>query len=172
MSFSTTIDIQVFINRAVEMLLANNILRDSGTPTDSLVSGVIAQEPPIEQSPNLTVIPVIIVGNSRNTFRRTDQFGRDGLDAAGAKMYHIEFYNICIARGISKEEAQKKVQTISQVVRDVFQKNLRMTEPVGNTDPLCSTNEVIAIPYVLRTPDPNIQAINVICRPEVPISLR
>ena len=173
MSFSTTINITEFIDRGVEMLLANTILRDPGTPANSLVSDVIAQEPAIEQSPNLSIIPVVQVYQSKNTIREVENFGRSSLDAAGAKYYHIEFYNLCIARGISRQEAQIKVQRLSEIVRDVYQKNLRMatpgTPPLLN--PIAATNEVISVPYVLRSTDPNIQAINVICRPNVPIDL-
>lgn len=173
MSFSTTIDITDFVDRGVAMLLANSLLRDSGTPADSLVSAVIAQEPPMEQSPDVSVMPVIIVWPSRTPFRETENFGRSDLDVAGAKYYHLEFYNVCIARGISRRDAQKKVQVIANVVRDVYQKNLRMatpgTPPLAN--PIASTNNVISVPYVLRSTDSNIQAMNVICRPDVPISL-
>jgi len=172
MAFTTTIDITTYIDRGVAMLLDNSVLRDSGTPANSLVTNILAQEPPIDQSPNATLLPAIYVGYSRNPFRQIVNIGRDGIDAAGAKYYHIEFYNVAIARGITKQEALKKVQTISAQIRDTYQKNLRMTDPaVPGTDPICATNEVIAVPFVLRSSDPNIQAINVICRPNVPVSL-
>ncbi len=172
MSFSTTINITEFIDRGVEMLLANTVLRvPNPNEADSLVSNVIAQEPAIEQSPNLSIIPVVQVYQSKNTIREIENFGRSSLDAAGAKYYHIEFYNLCIARGISRQEAQIKVQRLSEIVRDVYQKNLRMTDPATGLLPIAATNEVISVPYVLRSTDPNIQAINVICRPDVPIDL-
>jgi len=172
MSFTTTIQITKFINRGVEMLLANSLLRDSGTPADSLVTDVLAQEPPIDQSPGDALLPIIYVGYSKNPFNRVENFGRDSLDAAGAKYYHIEFYNVCIDQGIDKEDAAVRVQRLSEIVRDVYQKNLRMTDPAApTTDPRCATNEVIAVPFVLRSTANNIQAINVICRPKVPIRL-
>jgi hypothetical protein len=170
MAFTTTIDLTDYINRGVAILLANTQLR--ATPVEnSLVTNVIAQQPPIEQSPDTTIIPVIYVYYSRNPIGQIENIGRDGLDTAGAKMYNIEFYNVAIARGINKRDAQKKVQLLSKIIRDEYQKNLRMIVPAG-ADPLCLTNEVIAVPYVLRSTDPNIQAINVICRPKVPVSLR
>jgi len=171
MSFSSTIDVTDYINRGVEMLKDNSILR--ATPVeDSLVSGVLAQEPPIDQSPNVSILPIIFVSYSRSPMRQIDNFGRDSLDAAGAKYYHLEFYNVCIARGISKQAAQQKVQRLSELVRDVYQKNLRMTDPANpGTDPIAATNTVLAIPYILKSTVPNIQAINVICRPDVPIDL-
>lgn len=171
MSFTTTFDITPFINRGVAMLLANTTLR--ATPVEnSLVTDVLAQEPPIEQSPNKSIIPVILVWPSRNYIRDSENFGRSSLDAAGAKYYRLEFYNVIIARGHSRQDAQVKVQNIGKIVRDVYQKNLRMTDPaVPGTDPIAATNEVVAIPYVLRSTDPNIQAINVICRPNVPIDV-
>ncbi len=172
MSFSTTININDFIDRGVEMLLANTILRvPNPNEADSLVTNVIAQEPAIEQSPNLSIIPVVQVYQSKSPIRDVENFGRDSLNVAGAKYYHIEFYNLCIARGISKQEAQIKVQRLSEIVRDVYQKNLRMTDPATGLSPIAATNEVISVPYILRSTDLNIQAINVICRPNVPIDL-
>lgn len=172
MAFSTTIELTEYIDRAVAMLLANTDLRDPVTPADSLVTNVLAQEAPIDQSPNKSIIPVIYVSYSKNPIKEAINFGRDDLNTAGAKYYHIEFYCVCIARGISKQDAQIKVQQLSAIVRDVFQKNLRMTNPATGLDPICATNSVIAVPYVLRSDDPNIQSINVIVRPEVPVSLR
>jgi len=172
MSFSSTINITDFLTRGAAMLLDNGTLRDSGTPADSLVTDVLIQEPPIDQSPNTSIMPIIYVANSRNPFRTTDHFGRSSLDAAGAKYYHIEFYNVCIARGITKQDALDKVQRLSEIVRDVYQKNLRMTDPaVPGTDPICAINDVVSVPFVLRSTDPNIRAINVIVRPNVPIDL-
>jgi len=169
MSFTTTIDLTNFINRGVVILKANTQLR-AVIVADSLVTDVIAQQPPIDQSPDTAIIPVIYVYYSRNPIQRAENIGRDDLNVAGAKYYHIEFYNVAIARGINKRDAQKKVQLLSQIIRDEYQKNLRLTTPATN-DPICDTNEVIAVPYVLRSDDPNIQAINVIVRPKVPISL-
>ena len=171
MAFVTTIDLTDYINRGVQILKANTQLR--ATPVEnSLVTDVIAQQPPIEESPDTTIIPVIYVYYSRNPIGRVQNIGRDGLDTAGAKMYDIEFYNVCVVRGINKRAAQQSAQLISKIIRDEYQKNLRMITVPGGTDPLCLTNEVIAVPYVLRSKDPNIQAINVICRPKVPVSLR
>ena len=173
MSFSTTIDITDFVNRGVEMLLANILLRvPNPNEADSLVSGIVAQEPPIEQSPDTTIMPAILVWPSKTPFRETENFGRSDLNTAGAKYYHLEFYNVCITRGISRRDAQKKVQLIASVVRDVYQKNLRMTDPATGLTNIAATNNVISVPFVLRSTDPNIQAINVICRPDVPIDLR
>ncbi len=172
MSFSTTFDLTTLVDRGVLMLKANEELRNTTTPADSLVTDVLAQEAPIEQSPNKSIIPIIYVYLSKNPIRQVDNFGRSSLDVAGAKYYHLEFYNVIIARGISKQDAQVKVQNIGKVVRDVYQKNLRMAVPPNNTSsPLAAENEVISVPYVLRSTDPNIQAINVIVRPNVPIDL-
>ena len=170
MAFTTTIDLTDYINRGVLILKANTQLR--ATPVeDSLVTDVIAQQPPIEQSPDTTIIPVIYVWYSRNPIGQVENFGRDDLNTAGAKYYHLEFYNLCVARGINKRAAQQDVQLLSKIVRDEYQKNLRLVKPSDSSDPLAATNEVISVPYVLRSKDPNIQAINVICRPKVPVSL-
>ncbi len=172
MSFTTTINLTNFINRGVAMLKANTTLRASPVE-DSLVTDVLAQEPPIDQSPDVSLLPIIYVGYSKNPINRVENFGRDSLDVAGAKYYHIEFYNVCIDQGIDKEDALERVQRLSEIVRDVYQKSLRMTDPaIPGTDPLAATNEVVMIPFVLKSTANNIQAINVICRPKVPISLR
>jgi hypothetical protein len=172
MSFSTTIDLNDFINRGVEMLLANTTLRvPNPNEADSLVTNVIAQEPAIDQSPDISVAPVILVYSSKTPIRQSISFGRDSLDNAGAKDYDLEFYNLIVTKGITKRDAMEKAQTISQVVRDVYQKNLRMAIPATLLSPICSTNEVVAVPFVLRSDNPNVYAINVICRPKVPIQL-
>jgi hypothetical protein len=171
MSFSSTINFSDYINRAVAMLLDNGILRNA-TVADSLVTNVLAQEPPIDQSSNLSIAPYIYVSYSKNPIREQTYIGRDGLNTAGSKMYKIEFYCVCIDRGISRQNAQVKVQRIAEIVRDVFQKNLRMTNPADGSNPLCAENEVVSVPFVLRSSDPNLQAINVIVRPNVPVDLR
>ncbi len=160
-----------FVNRAVLILKADTTLRASPVE-DSLVTNVIAQEPPVDTSPDTSVIPVIYCYYSKNPIRKVDFMGRDSLNTAGARDYHIEFYNLAIARGINKRDAEVKVQRLSELIRDNFQKNLRLAVPATFADPLCAQNEVIAVPYVLRSSNPNIQAINVICRPNVPVSLR
>ena len=171
MSFEETIDITNFINRGVEILKNNPLLRDPVDPKKSLVTDILAQSPPVETSPNQAVIPVIYVDYSKNSISRVENIGRDSLDVAGAKYYHIEFYNIIIARGINKQDAQKKCQKISAIVRDTYQKNLRLLDKDGENH-IADTNTVIAIPFVLKSETPDIQAINVICRPEAAISLR
>ena len=171
MSFTSTFDLTTFIDRGVEMLRANTQLRDTGTPADSLVTDILAQQAPIEESPNATIIPVIYVYLSQNPIRQVENFGRSSLDAKGATYHHLEFYNVIIARGISRQNAQVNCQNIGQIVRDVYQRNLRMTVPADNSNPICATNEVLTVPFVLRSNDPNIQGLNVIVRPKVPIDL-
>ena len=179
MSANFSPEADVFITRGVEMLKASTGptgLFPSGNPPTvepnlNLVTTILAQEPPIDQSPNDTVLPVIYVSYSKNFIRRMDYTGRDTIDAAGARTYYLEFYNVIIVREITKEASMKRCQEISQIVRDVYQKNLRMVEPSG-TNFVATTNEVIAVPFVLRTENNTIQAINVICRPQLQVSLR
>lgn len=173
MSFATTIDLNDFINRGVLMLNANIFLRTPNpNESDSLVSQIIARAPAIEVSPDIGIAPVVLVYGSKTPIREIKNFGRDDLDVAGPKNYGLEFYNLIITRGISKRDAQDKAHTISQIVRDVYQKNLRMIIPGGSaTSNIASTNDAIAVPFVLRTDQVNTYAINVICRPEVPIQL-
>ena len=62
MSFTSTFDFKSYIDRGVEMLLADTTLRvPSPNEGDSLVTNVLAQEPAIDQSPNTSIIPVIHV---------------------------------------------------------------------------------------------------------------
>ena len=171
MAFEETIDITNFIKRGVEILKNNTFLRDPIDPKKSLVTDVLAQSPPIDESPNKSVIPIIYVDYSKNTFSSMRDVGRDSLDEAGAKYYNIEFYNVIIARGINKQAAQEKCQKISALVRDTYQRNLRLLD-VNRENPIADTNKVIAVPFVLKSETTDIQAINVICRPEVTISLR
>jgi len=171
MSFSSTINFKEFVDRGKLILEKDASLIDSGTPSNSLVTKVLAQEPPIEQSPDSSVMPVIFVAYSKNPIRRVRHVGRDSLNEAGPKYHDIEFYNVIIANGINKQAAQEKVQLIAEHVKDAYQKNLRMINPSSGIDPICANNEVVAVPYVLRSNNPNVQAINVICRPEVPINL-
>lgn len=172
MSFTSTFDLTTFVKRGVEILLEDIVLRNKISPELSLVSTIIEQEPPIDQSPNNAIMPVIFVAPSKNPIRDVENFGRSTRDLAGGKYYHLEFYNVCVARGISRQQAQIKVQNIARQVRDSYQKNLRMIKPTDQTDPICAINDVVSVPYVLKSKDPNIQAINVIVRPKVPINLR
>ena len=171
MAFDSTINFNSYIIRGVEILKANEKLRNPTTPGDSLVTDILAQEPPIDQSPNKAIIPVIFVAQSKNPINRTEVIGKDSLDVIGARYYHIEFYNVIIARGIDRQEAQKKCHEIGQIVRDAYQKNMRMIDTHG-ANPICDINEVVEIPFVLKSNTTDIQALNVICRPKVPISLR
>lgn len=170
MAFGSTIQLDFYITRAVQMLKANTTLINPN-PEDSLVTDVLAQQAPIDQSPNKSIIPIIYVYLSRTPIRDSPHFGRDGLNIAGAKYYELEFYNVIIARGIDKQAAQQKCQDIGAIVRDVYQRNLRMLNTTQQ-DPICANNSVTTVPFVLRSDDPNIQALNVIVRPEVPNSLR
>lgn len=138
----------------------------------NVITDVLEQEPPIDQSPNIGVMPIIYVSYSKNPIREMKYIGRDTVDAAGPRRYLLEFYNVIMVRELTKEASLKKCQELSQKVRDVYQKNLRMKDPDNSADFIASTNEVIAIPIVLRTKNNTIQAINVICRPQQRVNLR
>ena len=155
------------------MLKADLSLFPSGYPPsagDNLVVDILAQEPPIEQSTMDAVVPMIYVSYSRNPLPRMEYSGRDTRDEAGSRTYFIEFYIICIAREITREKSAESAQVIANIVRDVFQQNLRMKDPTNPNDFLAVTNEVSSIPYVLRSSNPTLQAINVIIRPRQKVS--
>ena len=177
MSSTTSPELDVFIERGVKMLKASILLFPPTAvqpPTNglNLVTDVLAQEPPIGQSAMDAPVPMIYVSYSKSPIRRMDYSGRDSLDAAGARMYHLEFYNVIIVREITKEASLKKCQQLSSIVRDVYQKNLRMKDPAAPTNFLSITNEVVVVPFVLRTNNSTIQAVNVIVRPQQIVSLR
>jgi hypothetical protein len=151
------------------MLKANLLLFPSGYPPtvgDNLVTDVLAQEPPIGQSANDAIVPLIFVGYSRNPVQRVEYTGRDTIDEAGARTYFLEFYNVIIAREITKEKSAEKCQQIATIIRNVYQSNLRMKDPINPLNFLSVTNEVVSVPYVLRSSNPAIYAINVIVRPQ------
>ncbi len=154
------------------MLKANTTLFPSGYPPtagDNLVTDILAQEPPIGQSANDAIVPLIFVSYSRNPQQRIEYTGRDTIDEAGARTYFIEFYNVIIAREITKEKSQEKCQQIATIIRNTYQANLRMKNPIG-ADFLAVTNEVVSIPFTLRSSNPAIYAINVIIRPQQKVS--
>ena len=168
MTFDSTINIEDYIKRGAAILRKNEILRNPESGK-SLVTSIKEQSPPQEVNPNNTIIPVVYVTYSNNSMIKAENIGRDSLDAQGARYYEIEFYNIIIADGIDKETAQAKCQQISQVIRDVYARNMRMT--LEGNDPVCATLKAIAVPRVLRSETPNIQSLNVVCRLKVPVSL-
>lgn len=176
MSAVTSPELEVFIERGVKMLQASTLLFPSGYPPTgdglNIITDVLAQEPPIDQSPNTAVVPIIYVGYSKNPIGEMKHIGRDTLDEAGPRRYRLEFYNVIITRGITKESSQKFCQQLSNIVRDIYQKNLRMKDPAAPTNFIANTNEVIAVPFVLRSENATIQAINVICRPQQRVNLR
>ena len=175
MSSDQTPSLDAFIERGVQMLRTDTHLFPSGYPPssgDNLVVDVLAQEPPIMESSVDSPMPVIYVSYSKNPIRNMDYRGRDTVDAAGARIHFLEFYNTVIVREITKEESQKKCQQLSAIIRDVYQKNLRMKNPDAEEDFLAITNEVIAVPVVLRSKTPDVQAINIVCRPQAVSDLR
>lgn len=177
MSFTESPQLDVFIERGVKILKASIVLFPPAAvqpPVNglNLVTDVVAQEPPIDVSNIKAIGPMIYVAYSKNPIRRMDYVGRDDRTQAGARNYFLEFYNVILIRELTKELSQKKAQQISKIVREAYQKNLIMADPAAPTDFIALTNEVIAVPYVLRSKNPNYQAINVICRPQMPNTLR
>ncbi len=177
MSAVTSPELDIFIDRGVKMLKASiNLFPPAAVQPPinglNLVTTILAQEPPIDQSPNIGVVPIIYVGYSKNPIGEMKHIGRDTLDEAGPRRYRLEFYNVIITRGITKEASMKLCQQLSNIVRDIYQKNLRMRDPDDLNDFIANTNDVIAVPFILRTDNATLQAINVICRPQQRVNLR
>jgi len=176
MSSTTSPQLDLFIERGVKMLKASTLLFPPSAvqpPTNglNLVTDVLAQEPPIGESSLDAPTPIIYVSYSKNPIRNMEYSGRDTIDAAGARIYHLEFYNVIIVREITKEVSAKQCQIISNIVRDIYQKNLRMKDPAAPTNFMSITNEVVVVPFILRTKNNAIHAINVIVRPQQIVSL-
>lgn len=115
---------------------------------------------------------MVYVGYSKNPLREAAYMGRDTADAAGARRYLLEFYNVVIVQEGTKQTAMEKCQNISSIVRTAYQRNLRMLDPDTLTDPLCAYNDVLMTPYTIRTTTPNVAAINAVVRPHVYFSIR
>ncbi len=177
MSSTQSPQLDIFINRGVKMLKASILLFPPAAvqpPTNglNLVTDVLAQEPPINQSSIQAIMPIIYVSYSKNPIRRMSYSGRDSRSVAGARNYFLEFYNTIIVRELTKQASEEKCQQLSQIVRDIYQNNLIMADPALSTDFIAFTNEVVSVPVVLRSSNPMVQAINVICRPQQQVSLR
>ena len=71
-----------------------------------------------------------------------------------------------------KEETQKKLHLITQVIRDALGRNMRLIDPVALDDPLCRTHTRFQIPYLLSLDNPTLQGMNIVIRPQVYVSLR
>ena len=152
----------VFVARCAAVLKANTTLM-------SMITAVQEFDPPIIQSPQTTLIPAVYVSPSVNAIYRTEVIGRDSLDAAGARAYILELYNVVVARGDTRQAGRASAEKIAAAVRDSYMKDMRLK---WTAEPICETLEVLEIPYVLRSDTPEISAINVVCRPRVPVSLR
>lgn len=163
MSFTQSINIKDYVNRSVDILRNNASLKQK-------VSQILSQEPPIVQSPQLSVMPVIFVAQSKSPIRAIKPMGRDNRNTASARMYSLEFYNVVVARAISKQMALEFLQDTEYLIRDTYMKNQRMTDDAGE-NPMSLSVDVVSVPFIIQVNDPNIAAINVITRPEVPVKL-
>lgn len=170
MSSAVALDIQNYIER-IALLYENNAVFFPTTEAH-LLTKILRNKPPIEQSSTDAVIPYITVFESQTPIREVEVAGRDSRDAQGGRVMELEIYSVAIVHEISAVESQKKLHTITQNMRDILGKNLRLTNPTTGLDPLCRTNTIYEIPYLLSLNQPSLRAINVVCRPQVYVSLR
>lgn len=175
MSFDSLPDMEQYIQRGVAILRADATLFPGGYPPEdgsNLVTDVVAQEPPLFESSDETLLPYIYVTNSRTPLLQARHIGRDDRRVSGARMMSVEFYNIIVVQELTREMSDAAVQRLSQIVRSAYMRNLVMEDPENPADYLCATLDVRQIPYVTRSATTEVRAINVMVRPQVPSSLR
>ena len=127
MSSTKSVDVGVFIQRSVSLIRESSFFFPSGylvKDGTNLVTDVLAQEPPIGQSANDAVMPMIYAAYSKNSVRGMKYVGRDTIDVAGARTYDYEFYNVIMIRGITREESQSLCEQYAQEVSDILQNAL------------------------------------------------
>ena len=160
---ASTPDMARYVGRCAAVLRLDAAVR-------GMVTAIEEREPPIVQSPQSTIIPAVYVSPSANPIYRTEAMGRDSPDVAGARIYTLEVYSLVISRGATRQAGRASVEKIAAAVRDAYMRDQRLT--AGTGEAACASLEVLEIPYVLRSDTPEISAVNVVCRPAVPATLR
>lgn len=172
---SPVIDLQAYIERIAAIYEADTTLFPAETTGESLVTKVIRNKPPIEQSAPDGILPYIIVFESTNPIRFLEKAGRDTRNVEGGSVYEVEIYSVFVTNNeLTAAGAQQKIHTITSAMRNALANNLRLADPANLTlDPLCRTHTRYEIPYLLRgNVSPMMEARNVVIRPQVYVSPR
>lgn len=170
-----TINIQDFIERIAEIFEADTTIFPPETTGESLINGVVRNEPAIIQSVPDEILPYIIVFESKQPIRFIKKVGRDTRDVEGGSLYEVEIYCVVVTDNeLTTEEAQIDIHTITAAMRNAVARNLRLADPADLTqDPLCSTHSRFEIPYILKGEvAPSMKAMNVVIRAQVYVSPR
>jgi len=170
-----TINYQTFIDRIAQTFEEDNVLFPDEENAKMLVTKVIRNRPPIEQSSDEGVIPYILVFSSGQPLRFLEKAGRDTRDVEGGSVYELEIYCVAITNNeITRSGAIGDIDTITQAMRNALSRNMRLANPTDKTlDPLCRTHTRFEINYLLRGDVPATEiARNVVVRPQVYVSPR
>ena len=170
-----TINLQEFIERISQIYEKDLTIFPPDTTGESLVNGVIRNEPAIMQSAPDEVLPYIVVFESKQPIRFIRKVGRDTRNVEGGSLYEVEIYCVVITDNeLTTEEAQVDIHTITAAMRNALAHDLRLADPADLTlDPLCSTHEKFEIEWVLKGEvPPSMRARNVVVRAQVYVSPR
>jgi len=169
-----TVNYQAFIDRIAETFEKDDTLFPQEENAKMLVTKVIRNRPPIEQSADDGVIPYILVFSSGQPLRFLEKAGRDTRDIEGGAVYELEIYCVAITNNeITRSGAIADIDTITQAMRNALARNMRLAVPTSFTDPLCRTHTRFEINYLLRGDIPaTLLARNVVVRPQVYVSPR
>lgn len=172
---SPVIDLQAYIERISAIYEADTTLFPVETTGEALVTKVIRNKPPLEQSAPDGILPYILVFESTNPIRFLEKAGRDTRNVEGGSVYEVDIYSVVVTDNeLTASGAQKKIHNITAAMRDALANNLRLANPADLTlDPLCRTHTRYEIPYLLRGDvPPTMEARNVVVRPQVYVSPR
>ncbi len=172
---SPVINLQDYIERIASIFEANTTLFPPDTTGPNLITKVIRNKPPIEQSAPSGVIPYILVFESGQPIKFLEKAGRDTRNVEGGSVYEVEIYCVAITNNkLTAASAQQKTHTITAAMRDALANNLRLADPANLTlTPLCRTHTRYEIPYILKGDIPTgMVARNVVVRAQVYVSPR
>jgi len=175
MSFSTALDTNAIIDRLEETLLASPLLfpnTNGGSNTPDLVKQIIKYEFPLpEQPPGGLGPPHIWINVAPTPIVNRDIAGRGTRDIIAREILTYEFWCVCITQDSDPLRAQKQLYTIVSAVETAIGKNVRLTIPADQTDPLAFGISYYSIPFVLRTETNEQAAMNVVVRVQLFIDM-
>lgn len=167
------INTQTFINRIADIFENNSSLFPVETNDTRLITAVLRNKPPIEQSSPESITPYILVFESDQPLRVIEKAGRDGRNTQGGEVHEVEIYCVAVTNAeLTTELAQVKLSTITTAMRSALSQNLRLANPEDKTDdPLCRSLSYFQINYNLSGTTPKtMRAANVVIRAQVYVS--
>ena len=175
MSQVTAPDSNDYIDR-IHLILSKSTLvlpKTNGVASSvDLVKQIIKYELPIPEQPIQGLGPShIYVAVSRTPVVGTKTIGRGTRNVVARQIYTLEFYAVCVTKGVDPLDSQKQLYTIVEAVETTLEKNQRLTDPTTGLLPIAAKLETFQVPYLLRTDQQDIQATNVVIRPQVYVNL-